>query len=181
MRTDGIRSGMLSRAGRIGLLGGLLLAIMAAALPARGAPAGTPEDSPILGPWLSEQEEVIVEFYPCGDEVCGRIAWLAKPYKKSGEIKRDDENPDPALRDRLWCGIQVIDGLESDGDGSWEDGQVYDPKSGNTYSLEAKVKGADRLKLRAYVGLTIFGRTETWARPAPDHEITCDTEGRASR
>lgn len=148
----------------------------AVAAPVAAAPAATEAKSAILGPWLSEKEKLIVEFYPCGDELCGRIAWMAKPYK-NGELRRDEKNPDPALRDRPYCGIEVIRGLEPEGDGVWEGGHVYDPKRGDTYSLEVKQAGEDRLKLRAYIGLKIFGKTETWTRPAPDHVITCVPAG----
>lgn len=138
---------------------------------ADAAPAGEP-DHPLFGHWLSGKKKLIVEFYPCGGEVCGRIAWLAKPYK-DGELRRDKHNPDPALRHRPFCGIEVIRGLEPDGDGVWNGGKVYDPKRGETYSLEVTQTGADELELRAYIGLKIFGKSETWTRPDPDHEIAC--------
>lgn len=148
------------------------------ALTASGAAGAAPADggAEILGHWLSEKEKLIVEFYPCGDEICGRIAWLAKTHK-DGKLRRDVKNPDPALRDRPWCGIEVIRGLEPEGDGEWEGGHVYDPKRGKTYKLAAEAKGDDRLKLRAYMGIKLLGKTETWTRPDPDQEIACPREG----
>lgn len=153
----------------------LALAFLLIPAAAMAAPAQSPEESSILGYWLSEKEKLIVELYPCGEEVCGRIAWMAKPYKH-GELRRDVKNPDPALRDRPYCGIEVIRGLEPDGDGVWQSGKVYDPKRGDTYSLEARRDGPESLKMRAYIGIKLFGKTEIWTRPAPDHEIGCISE-----
>lgn len=172
--TTGHTAGRTTRRGAAWLaipLAILLAAVTAAAGPVQGA-VQTDGDPPILGHWLSEKEGLIVEFYPCGDEICGRIAWMAKPYK-DGKLRRDVDNPDPALRDRPFCGIEVIRGLEPEGDGAWEGGKVYDPKRGETYSLAAELRGEERLKLRAYLGIKLLGKTETWTRPAPDHELGC--------
>lgn len=158
----------------VGALLGMLVAPVVAT-PSPGVEAGQ-----VVGPWLSEQKEVVVEFYRCDEGLCGRIAWLAKPYRKSGELKRDEENPDPALRDRHWCGIQVIRGLEPEGDGVWDDGKVYDPKSGNTYDLQIRLEDEEKLTLRAYLGIKLIGRSETWTRVGPDHELGCIDTGRGA-
>ena len=47
-----------------------------------------------------------------------------------------------------------------------EGGHLYDPKSGKTYRGSMTSTG-DRLELRGYVGLKIFGRSETWSRAKP--------------
>jgi uncharacterized protein (DUF2147 family) len=49
-------------------------------------------------------------------------------------------------------------------DGQWTGGRVYDPNSGNTYRGTITLIDADTLKLRGYVGITLFGRTEIWKR-----------------
>lgn len=160
---------LVARLGALALLAGTL-AMLAA--PAGAAPAGNPDKPGLLGHWLSPKERLIVEFYPCGSEVCGRIAWLENTHR-DGKLRRDRKNPDPALRDRPWCGIDVVWDLEPDGDGRWEGGKVYDPKRGQNFSLEATLEGEDRLKLRAYLGLKFLGKTEVWTRPDPDQEIGC--------
>ncbi|HUF86120.1 MAG TPA: DUF2147 domain-containing protein [Thermohalobaculum sp.] len=165
----GMANSLVARLGGMVLLAGALG--MFAAL-SGAASAITAERSALFGPWLSQKEKLIVEFYPCGSEVCGRIAWMAKPYR-NGALRRDNQNPDPALRDRPFCGIEVIRGLAPDGDGSWTGGKVYDPKRGATYSLEVRQKSADRLELRAFLGVKFLGKTEVWTRPDPDHEIAC--------
>lgn len=150
----------------------LALSLAAAVAPAGAADAATEGKTALLGPWLSGKKGVIVDFYPCGSNVCGRIAWLGDPLN-DGKPKRDKKNPNPALRDRPLCGIQVIRGLEPQGDGVWDGGEVYDPKHGNSYSLEVKKLSDNRLKLRAYLGIKLLGISEVWTRPDPNHEIGC--------
>ena len=50
--------------------------------------------------------------------------------------------------------------------GKLEGGRIYDPTSGKTYKGSVTVSG-DLLKLRGYVGISAFGRSETWTRVAP--------------
>jgi uncharacterized protein (DUF2147 family) len=54
-------------------------------------------------------------------------------------------------------GFHLADSSHADG------GQLYDPKSGKTYSGSMASDG-DSLKLRGYVGIKLFGRTEVWTR-----------------
>jgi uncharacterized protein (DUF2147 family) len=44
-------------------------------------------------------------------------------------------------------------------------GHLYDPKSGHTYRGTIVAEG-DALKLHGYIGVSLFGRTETWQRVA---------------
>ena len=40
--------------------------------------------------------------------------------------------------------------------GEWTDGEIYDARSGKTYSLEIYMKNSNELELRGYIGLTLF-------------------------
>jgi uncharacterized protein (DUF2147 family) len=51
-----------------------------------------------------------------------------------------------------------------DGEGVWEDGDIYDPKSGKTYSCYMKLQSMDKLKVRGYIGISLIGRTTYWTR-----------------
>jgi len=143
---------------------GILLLLLGSIVLAAPVAAAGPD---VTGFWLTEKGKVSVELFHCGDELCGRIAWLANPTAADGGLKRDTQNPDPTLRDRPWCGMTVITELEPAGPGRWRSGRFYYPKHGREYSLKLKRKG-DRLKVRAYVGLELLGKTEHWTRAAPD-------------
>ena len=97
-----------------------LTLLLASALPVAAAP-----DPAILGLWLTEKKGVLLDLYPCGEKVCGSVAWLAKPYRRSGEIRLDRHNPDPELRKRQWCGSEVIWDLSPKRGGSLDGGRFY--------------------------------------------------------
>lgn len=146
----------------------LLLALAPALAPdarAAGAPTGL---------WLTEKEGVIVDLYECGaDALCGRTVWLRKMTNKDGSPRLDTANPDPALRDRHWCGMEVITNVEAAGSGVWEGGEIYDPKSGRFYDFNIETRG-ERLKVRGYLGLPLLGKSETWTRTDAGGKTLCE-------
>lgn len=140
-----------------------LAALLIAVLPALDHIARAVEDDP-TGLWLTEKKGVIVDLYPCGgDRLCGRTVWLKKMTNKDGSPRLDANNPDPALRGRHWCGIEAITDVKAAGDGAWEGGEVYDPKTGKTFDFDIERKG-DSLKVRGYLGVKLLGKSETWTR-----------------
>ncbi|HKT72186.1 MAG TPA: DUF2147 domain-containing protein [Steroidobacteraceae bacterium] len=118
----------------------------------------TAEESGIRGYWL-EPSGAIIRIAPCAQRLCVWIVALP-----SGDHPRTDvHNPDPTLRERSLCGLRVgREFVESDPQHA-DSGSLYDPKSGRTYSGALRAE-ANQLHLRGYVGLKIFGRTETWTR-----------------
>ncbi|MFY8004154.1 MAG: DUF2147 domain-containing protein, partial [Chitinophagaceae bacterium] len=48
--------------------------------------------------------------------------------------------------------------------GVWENGKIYDPKSGEDYSCVIKAIDDNTIEVRGYVGISMFGRTDTWKR-----------------
>ncbi|MEM0942614.1 MAG: DUF2147 domain-containing protein [Pseudomonadota bacterium] len=145
-----------------------VLAIAAVLMISPGAQAA-PES--LEGRWLTGKRKVAITLFPCGDEFCGRIDWLAKPYTSEGTLKIDSENPDPSLRDRPYCGIQVITKLRESRPGVWKGGDLYNPQDGRTYDIQIKTDG-DGLKVRAYLGVKLLGKTENWIA-APEDTPGC--------
>ena len=101
-----------------------------------------------------------MKVFDCGGAVCLKILQVEK--SASGSI--DANNPDASLRSRPLCGLQIGSGFKPDTNRLKADGgTLYDPKSGKTYTGAITADG-DTLKLRGYVGLKVFGRTEEWSR-----------------
>ena len=75
----------------------------------------------------------------------------------------DNRNPNPQLRDRPLCGLVILSGFQSDGANQWS-GSAYDPEAGHTYSAEMTMAADGHLILRGYIGISLFGRSEHWAR-----------------
>lgn len=123
----------------------------------------------ILGPWLTEKKGAVIEIYECGavdePELCGRIAWLRKPYTDDGGLKRDEENPDASLRQRPLCGIEVFTGLKRHNKNTWAFGRVYNPKDGRQYRAYLDAYDDGTVKIRGYIGIPLFGKSEIWVRP----------------
>jgi uncharacterized protein (DUF2147 family) len=60
--------------------------------------------------------------------------------------------------------LVLLSNFKFDGNDKWKGGDIYDPESGKTYSSYLYLKGKNILKVRGYVGISLFGRTETWTR-----------------
>lgn len=149
-----------------------IAALLLALVPAIHGAAAQEADG-ITGFWLTGKKGVIVDIYECGEgELCGRTVWLKKPHNKDGSLRVDTENPNPALRERPWCGIEVITGLKRDDDGAWTGGEVYDPKTGHTFDFDLK-KTESGLKARGYLGVPLLGKSEDWTRARPDELPLC--------
>lgn len=118
----------------------------------------------ILGLWNTEGNESKLEFFHCGEKLCVRIAWLKDPNytdAKEGEVgtpKIDWNNPDPALKNRPMVGLQIMEGFTFAGDGRWEDGIIYNPDNGKIYRGKLQLLSPNRLELRGYIGVSLFGR-----------------------
>jgi uncharacterized protein (DUF2147 family) len=141
--------------------GRVATAALLAAIPLSAAPAGgaTPE-----GLWYAEGGAAQVEITRCAEALCGRVVWLRSPLDEDGCALRDGRNPDPALRTRPVLGLEVLRGLRPEAQDTWTGGTIYDPSSGRTYRCELRLDGADRLRLRGYVGVSWLGRTTRWVR-----------------
>lgn len=121
----------------------------------------------VAGVWLNEDKDAQIEIENRGGKFYGNIVWLEEPIDEdTGKPKLDDENPDPELRNRPVMGLELLTGFVFDGDDEWEDGDIYDPKSGKTYSCYMRFTDdtKDRLKVRGFIGVSLLGRTTYWTR-----------------
>lgn len=73
-------------------------------------------------------------------------------------------NPDPKLRNREVVGLVMLNDFVFDGNKTWNDGTIYDPREGKTYSCKITLKDKNTINVRGYVGISMFGRTEVWTR-----------------
>ena len=113
--------------------------------------------SPITGRWVTQSKDGVVEVYPCGESICGKLSkFLVSP--PAGPGAKDINNPDKALRSRTILGMNVLTGFKAAGD-EWK-GQIYDPKSGKTYrSIVYKGKSGN-LVVKGCIGP--FCQAQTW-------------------
>jgi len=140
-----------------------LFAVLAVLLACAASAAPAPQ-----AVWLTEDGEGAVEIFDCGGSLCGRIVWQKSALRADGSPDIDDRNPDPALRRRPICGLQIIGELTRSDPASWDGGWVYDPDSGKTYHVKLTIEGADTLRLRGYIGIPLLGESQLWRRAPAD-------------
>lgn len=142
-----------------------VLCFMAIACGAGLASADGLAGEPLLGVWLTQDGDARIRIERCPEGLCGSIVWMADPVDANGAELRDTENPDPDLRDRRVHGLTIlrIDDVP-DENGVWRGGRIYDPKTGRTYRCTLRKDGADAVKMRGFLGITLLGRTTRWTR-----------------
>ncbi len=120
-------------------------------------PAAPPAADAIVGRWLTADKSGIIQIAAQTGTFTGKIVGPVTP------ARLDDNNPDPTLRKRPLLGVLLLQGFRYT-DGAWEDGTIYDPRNGKTYSCVLRLKSANALEVRGYVGISLLGRTEIWTR-----------------
>ena len=95
-------------------------------------------ENAIMGIWYNTEKTAKVEILKKGSAFIGKIVWLKDP-NPGGKPGVDKFNPDPKLKSRPLMGLNLLEGLKFDS-GMWEDGTIYDPKTGKTYSCRICAK-----------------------------------------
>ncbi len=112
----------------------------------------------ILGDWINETKDAKFRIFKEGNKYYGKIIW------GSGDETKDIKNPVTKLRDRDIIGLIMLNDFVFDGKQTWQDGTIYDPREGKTYSCKITQKSKDQINVRGYVGIAMFGRTEIWTK-----------------
>lgn len=119
----------------------------------------------IIGIWLNEEKDAQIEVYKKDKLFFGKIVWLKNAKDENGNWVLDTKNPDVSLRNRKKMGLTILHNLKWDSDkNEWNDGEIYDSREGDTYSLFARLDSKNELNLRGYIGFSLFGKTTTWTR-----------------
>jgi len=117
----------------------------------------------ILGSWANPSGEDHILIYKRGNKYYGKLDWIKFPNDETGKPKTDKNNPDEKLRSRPEWGLELLKDFVYDEDNVYNDGTIYDPKNGKTYSCKMTLDG-NTLKIRGYIGISLFGRSEIWTR-----------------
>jgi len=104
-----------------------------------------------LGNWLRTSEGWVVNFYMCGDKLCGKVT--------SGEGV-DKNSGGPVV------GVNMLFDLEKVDENRWK-GKMYDPKGGGTYAGHVKVLDDNTVKMSGCM-MGVMCRSETWKRAPAD-------------
>jgi uncharacterized protein (DUF2147 family) len=141
----------------------LIVSVLLLANSALASTSNSPDD--IVGVWKTGEGTAMVRIYKNGDKYQGKVVWLKEPIDpETGKPKVDKNHPDEASRKRAVLGLINIWGFLYKDNNTWDDGNIYDPKNGNTYSCTIKLTSPNSLEVRGYIGVSLIGRTDNWTR-----------------
>jgi uncharacterized protein (DUF2147 family) len=125
------------------------------------------KENDIVGKWMSIEGNLMVEVFKVNNIFKAKVLWFndtddkSKPYT----IRTDEKNPDKALRNRKLLGLEVLHGLTYNvEDQKWEDGKIYDAKSGKTWDACIWMTEDHLLKIRGYWHFEFLGETMKFKR-----------------
>jgi uncharacterized protein (DUF2147 family) len=113
----------------------------------------------IVGTWVNQAGDGLVDITEINEIYTGTISGST-----DNKDRMDHHNPDPKLRHRSLLNVVVLGDFKYIGDLQWQDGWVYDPNNGKTYSCKMQLIDSQTLEIRGYIGISLFGRTETWTK-----------------
>lgn len=130
-----------------------------------------PDD--IIGYWMVSKKDTIIKIYKYQNDYYGRITWYLPSDDKTKNITKDINNPNPKLRERLLSEVNILSGFKFNGE-KWDNGRVYDARSGKYYDCFIQKLSKDKIRIKAYYMFEFFGLSDEWTRVSysvpPDFE-----------
>ncbi len=118
----------------------------------------------IFGKWESRDEKTnkvdsVIEVYKKDGKAYAKIVAITDKTKNEAlcTLCEDEKKNKPVL------GMEILTGLKKDGE-EWSGGTILDPRNGKIYKCYIKLVKPNKLKLRGYIGISLFGKTEYMAR-----------------
>ncbi len=119
----------------------------------------------LIGVWEPSNGRARVKVEKIGSKYYGKIVWLKEPNDPvTKQPKTDKNNPDPALQNVPLKGYRNLKDFVYAGNNEWNEGTIYDPLNGSTYSCTIKMTDNNTLEIRGYIGVSALGRTDIWKR-----------------
>ena len=122
------------------------------------------QNTDVVGEWYNAEKDAIITIFEENNSLSGKITWMLNPNDENGNPKTDPLNPDESLRSRARLGMVMMNSFSHIEGNVWDNGKLYDPKKGKTYTGMITLKDANTLALRGYVGFSFIGRSSTWTR-----------------
>ena len=129
-----------------------------------GLLASSQTNAHIVGEWYNAEKDAVIALFEENETVSGKITWMQFPNDDKGNPKTDPLNPDEKLKSRSRMGMIIMNDFICIEGEVWDNGKLYDPKKGKTYSGMMTLKDANTLELRGYIGFSFIGRSSIWTR-----------------
>jgi uncharacterized protein (DUF2147 family) len=118
----------------------------------------------IFGKWHSTNDETgevdsVIEMYEKEGKAYAKIVEINDTERQKAvcELCTGTNKNKPIL------GLEILSGLEKDDD-EWSGGEILDPRNGKVYNCYIKLVNPNKLKLRGFIGVALFGKTKYWNR-----------------
>jgi len=127
-------------------------------------------DTSVLGRWTTFSDktgkaESIVRLTEVDGEIRGTIETIY-PRPNEDPNPKCDKCPDE-FKGKPVLGLTFLWGLKREGAGLGA-GKILDPEEGSIYHCRIELAdGGKTLKVRGYLGVPLFGRTQSWQRLEP--------------
>ena len=119
----------------------------------------------IIGKWMTTDNKLIVEVYRQNNDYKAKIIWFKDVNDKAMHERLDEKNPDKALRNRKWIGMEVLRNLQYHAENDeWADGIIYDAKHGKEWDSVAWINKEHLLKVKGYWVFRFISETLTFKR-----------------
>ncbi len=128
----------------------------------------------VMGTWLTASKVAEIRIAPCVDAargpICGTVVRLYDPKGPDGnpiapQLATDANNVEPGLRGRKIMGMVLLyDFKKGSAPNSFVEGTIYNGENGKTYNANVSLQADGTLRVRGYVGRSIFGETQVWTR-----------------
>lgn len=124
----------------------------------------TSSSQSIFGKWntLNSENntiESVIEIYEKNGRAYAKIISISDPKKRSVICLKCAGNK----KNKPILGMDILSGLIKNNT-EWSGGKILDPRNGKEYKCYIKLLDSNSLKLRGYIGFSVFGRTEIWKR-----------------
>lgn len=110
-----------------------------------------------IGLWATKKNDGVFQIYACnetGTELCGRFVGMQyqtplPPTSKQGNSQ---------------CNFVMLRHFVREKSGRRWFGTIYDPRDEKGYDAKIWITDKGELKVRGYLGISLFGETHTWHR-----------------
>lgn len=122
-----------------------------------------------IGIWKTIDDETnkpksLVQIYEQNGKLYGKVIKLFRePGEEQDPVCDECDEDDPRYKKRV-IGMVILEDLEPDGKDAWSDGEILDPANGSVYGCNIELQGANKLKVRGFIGFSLLGRTQYWYR-----------------
>ena len=137
------------------------------------------KNAELIGEWYNNKEDVVITIFEVNQTISAKITWMKLPNDENGKPITDLLNPDESLRNNERVGLIMMSKFSHITGNIWDNGTLYIPEKGKTFSGIMRLKDANTLNIRGYIGFSFFERySTTWTRVLDRDNFSNELEGK---